>query len=131
MIGALVLRGFKAVMAVTGPTNGDVFRAYVQEVLVPTLEPGQVVVMDNLSAHKVAGIREAIEAAGARLLFLPPYSPDFNPIEQCWSKVKNYLRGWGARTIDSLIEAIADAMQTVTQSDCHGWFCNSGYLAST
>ena len=79
-------------MTIESPTDGDVFLAYLEQVLCPSLRPGQVVIMDNLAAHKVAGVREQIEATGARLIYLPPYSPDFNPIEQAWSKVKQYLR---------------------------------------
>ena len=92
MLAALTARGLEAPMTIAEPTDGDIFLAYLEQVLCPRLRPGQVVIMDNLSAHKVAGVREQIEAAGARLLYLPPYSPDFNPIEQAWSKVKQILR---------------------------------------
>ena len=130
ILGALTVDKLDAVMTVTGPTTGEVFTAYVGQVLVPTLEPGQIVVMDNLSSHKVAGIRELIEGAGAELVYLPPYSPDFNPIEQCWSKLKNFLRSWAARTIDQLNDAIAYAMELVSAQDCRNWFKNSGYAES-
>jgi transposase len=131
ILGALTLRGLEAVMTIPGATTGEVFLAFVQHVLCPVLRKGQVVVMDNLSAHKVAGVREAIEAVGARVLYLPPYSPDLNPIEPAWSKVKNYLRNVGARTIDTLVEAVAAAIRAVTPSDCRGWFQHCGYDPST
>jgi len=89
--------------------------------------PGDVVVMDNLAPHKAAGVREAIGAAGARVLYLPPYSPDFKPIECLWSKVKQYLRSLNARTFDTLSDAMAAALDTVTTSDCHGYFSSCGY----
>jgi transposase len=101
-LGALTVRGFIAPMVVDGAVNGAVFRAYVEQVLVPELRPGDVVVMDNLGSHTVAGVRRAIEAVGCRLLFLPPYSPDLNPIEQFFSKLKAFLRKVAARSIDSL-----------------------------
>lgn len=106
-VGALRLTGMTALMVLDGPMNGDVFRAYVEQVLIPTLTPGDIVVMDNLPAHKGAPVRAAIEASGARLLFLPPYSPDFNPIENAFAKLKAMLRKTAARTIDSLWDAIA------------------------
>ena len=100
--GALRLTGMTAPMVLDGAMNGDAFRAYVVHVLTPTLSPGDVVIMDNLPAHKAAGIREAIEAAGAKLCYLPPYSPDFNPIENAFSKLKALLRARAERTIDAL-----------------------------
>jgi len=108
-----------------------VFRTYVREVLAPHLRPGEVVVMDNLAPHKAAGVREAIEAAGATLRYLPPYSPDFNPIENLWSKVKARLRTLAARSVDALHDAIGAAMSTVTPSDCVGFFRNCGYPATS
>jgi transposase len=104
-----------------------VFRAYVNQVLAPTLQPGDVVVMDNLGAHKVDGIRSAIEARGATLMYLPPYSPDYSPIEPCWSKLKTCLRAIKARTRDALDEALAQVIDTVTASDAKGWFTHCGY----
>jgi len=92
MLATLTIRGLEAPMTIAAPTDGDIFLAYLEQVLCPRLRPGQVVIMDNLSVHKVAGVREQIEATGARLIYLPPYSPDFNPIEQAWSKVKQILR---------------------------------------
>ena len=101
--------------------------AYVEQVLCPRLQPGQVVVMDNLPAHKVEGVRRLIEAAGAELLYLPPYSPDFNPIEQAWSKIKQQLRSAKARTVESLEAAITDALAQVTGNNASAWFAHCGY----
>ena len=110
-----------------GPINGESFLAYIEQVLVPTLSPGDIVIMDNLRSHKVAGVREAIEATGAQLLFLPPYSPDFSPIEPMWSKAKEMIRSAAARTIDTLTKAVGAAMEAVTPRDCHGYFSHCGY----
>jgi transposase len=127
MIGALSCRGLEALMTVEGATDGAVFRAYVHQVLCPTLQPGDIVVMDNLGAHKVSGIREAIEQCGATLLYLPPYSPDLSPIEPCWSKLKTALRALGARTRKRLERAIAHAMATISAADAGAWFAHCGY----
>ena len=116
-----------APMVVDGPMNGDVFLAYVQQQLVPTLRPGDLVIMDNLASHKKAGVREAVEATRAQLVYLPPYSPDFNPIENMWSKVKQVLRSIAARSFDGLVDAIRIALDRVVTSDLFGWFTNSGY----
>ncbi len=115
-------------MTVEGATDADVFRAYVQEVLGPTLREGDTVVADNLSAHKAAGVQEAIAVTGARLLYLPPYSPDLNPIEQCWSKVKTSLRAAKARTREALDAAVTYALATVTEADARAWFAHCGYV---
>ena len=123
----LRLDGLTAPMVLDGPMNGLAFRAYVDQVLVPTLTPGDVVILDNLSAHKVSGVRQAIEAAGASVLFLPPYSPDFNPIEQVFAKLKALLRKAAPRTIDDLWSAIADAIELFTPAECANYFSNSGY----
>jgi transposase len=131
VLGALTLGGMSAAMTIPGATTSDVFLAFVTEVLVPTLREGQVVVMDNLAAHKDARVVAAIEKTGASVLFLPPYSPDLNPIERAWSKLKNYLRGVGARTLDALNEAVGQAIRLLTPSDCRGWFRHSGYDPST
>jgi transposase len=131
IIGAIALGGFQAVMTIPGATTGEVFVAFVEQVLVPVLKPGQVVVMDNLSAHKVAGVQEAIESAGARLLYLPPYSPELNPIEKAWSKLKNILRDIGARSMDALNQAVADALSQITAENCKGWYRCCGYPTST
>ncbi len=110
-----------------GAINGESFLAYVEQILVPTLVPGDIVVMDNLSSHKVAGVRQAIEAAGATLLYLPPYSPDLNPIEQLFAKLKALLRKAAARTFEALIHAIAAALNAFTPGECANYFANAGY----
>lgn len=127
ILGALTLDGMSAAMTIPGATTTEVFLAFVNEVLVPTLREGMVVVMDNLAAHKAAQVVAAIESTGAKTLFLPPYSPDLNPIERAWSKLKNYLRGVAARTLDALTAAVGDAICLLTPSDCRGWFLHSGY----
>jgi transposase/uncharacterized protein YnzC (UPF0291/DUF896 family) len=127
LIGALGSQGLDALLTIAGATDGEVFRAYTERILCPTLEPGDIVIMDNLGAHKVSGIREAIEARGAQLLYLPPYSPDMNPIERCWSKIKTALRAAGARTYRALNRAIKQALETVTVSDALAWFAHCGY----
>lgn len=123
----LRLCGLTAPMLLDGPMNGAAFRAYVEQVLVPTLAPGDIVVLDNLPAHRAGGVRQAIEGAGARLLFLPPYSPDFNPIEQAFAKLKALLRKAAARTIDELWAAIASCLDAFTPEECANYFTNSGY----
>lgn len=127
MFGALSVTGVLEFMMVSGSTTGDVFLAFLEHFLCPVLKQGDVVVMDNLSAHRVAGVREHIEAAGATLVYLPPYSPDFNPIELCWSKMKEYLRGRAARTVDALQDAIGEAINLVTAENAHNWFSHCGY----
>jgi transposase len=127
VIGALTDSGLQAVMTIDGATDGEVFRAYVEQILCPTLEAGDVVIMDNLGAHKVAGIREAIESKGAEVIYLPPYSPDLNPIEQCWSKLKSAARAIGARTRETLEKAIQQIIKTVSQADALAWFDHCGY----
>jgi transposase len=127
LLGAMSREGMLASMTVESPTDGDVFLAYLDHVLCPALRPGQVVVMDNLSAHKVEGVRQRIEAAGAQLLYLPPYSPDFNPIEKAWSKIKVHLRSAKSRTVAALQEAIAQALPTITRQNASGWFSHCGY----
>lgn len=127
MLGALGLQGLQAVMTVDGATDADVFRTYVKQVLGPTLVPGDLVVMDNLHAHKAVGVQQAIARRGARLLYLPPYSPDLSPIEPCWSKVKTTLRTAKARTRAVLDAAIAEAMVTVSPTDARNWFKHCGY----
>jgi transposase len=130
MISAIRLGGPFAAASVIGPTDSDLFRTYVAQVLVPQLRPGDVVMMDNLSPHKAPGVREAIESVGASLHYLPPYSPDFNPIENMWSKLKRRLRSIAARSIESLHEAIGTALQSISSSDCHGFFRGCGYHAT-
>ncbi len=126
-VGALRLRGMTAPMVLDGPMNGPAFLAYVEQVLVPTLAPGETVIMDNLPAHKVAGVRTAIEAAGASLRLLPPYSPDLNPIELAFAKLKAWLRRRAARTIPALWNAIAAALPTFSPAECANYFTACGY----
>ena len=126
-LGAMNCEGFVATMTIESPTDGDIFLAYVEQVLCPRLQPGQTVILDNLAAHKVPGVRELIEATGAELLYLPPYSPDFNPIEQCWAKVKQKLRALKARTLDSLQQALSEAVASITPDNASAWFSHSGY----
>lgn len=110
-----------------GATDGLTFLAYVQQYLTPALRPGDVVVMDNLPAHKVIGVREAIEAVGCDLWYLPPYSPDLNPIEKTWSKVKTWLRDVSATTLDALTDAVADALRAVSIVECKNYLTSCGY----
>jgi len=127
MVGSLGLEGIDTAMSFEGAMNGAIFRVYVEQVLAPTLLAGDVVVLDNLPSHKVKGIEEAIESRGARLMYLPPYSPDFSPIEECWSKVKTWLRKAKARSKEALDSAIVEALDQVTNSDAKGWFQHCGY----
>ena len=127
LLGAMSTEGLLATMTVESPPDGDVFLAYLEQVLCPRLEPGQIEVMDNLGAHKVPGVRELIAATGAQLRYLPPYSPDFNPIEQCWGKVKQKLRSLKARTVDALEQAIAEAISTITSHNASAWLAHCGY----
>ena len=127
MISSLRLDGSTACMALEGTTDTESFRAYVGQVLVPTLRPGDLVVMDNLSPHKSDPTLALILKAGAQVLFLPAYSPDFNPIEKMWSKVKGLLRAAEARTPADLITAIGQALTLITPKDALGWFASCGY----
>ena len=127
MISSVRLDGSTACMVVDGATNKDIFHAYVEHILLPTLKTGDIVVMDNLSAHKNQKVRDMIESVGAQLWFLPPYSPDLNPIEKMWSKIKAILRTLKARTEKSLINAIAKALDAITAGDAKGWFKSCGY----
>ena len=126
-VGALRLGGMTAPMVLDGPMHGDAFLAYVDQVLAPTLNPGDVVIMDNLPAHKSARIRDAIERTGARLRFLPPYSPDFNPIEMAFAKLKALLRKAAPRTIEALWAAIGEAIDRFTPIECQNFFTAAGY----
>ena len=128
-VGALRLSGMTAPMVLDGPMNGAWFLAYVQQVLAPTLKPGDIVIMDNLAAHKSTPIRDAIEAVGAQLLFLPPYSPDLNPIENAFAKLKALLRKVAARSIEQLWDAIARIIQTYSPQECTNYFAAAGYDA--
>ncbi len=118
-------------MTVEGFTDGEVFLAFLREALVPQLRPGQLLIMDNLKAHKVAGGAEACAAAGVRLLYLPPYSPDLSPIAECWSKGKAILRAKAARPLEALEQAIAEARAAITSQDAHGWFVHAGYCMAS
>ncbi len=126
-IGALRLSGLTAPMVLDGPINGVWFQAYLDQVLVPTLSPGDVVIMDNLGSHKGARVRTSIEAAGARLLYLPPYSPDFNPIENAFSKLKALLRKAAERTVERLWAAIGELLIDFIPKQCANFFANAGY----
>jgi transposase len=127
IISAIRLTGPFASAVFDGPADAATFRAYVEQVLAPALSPGEIVVMDNLAAHKTPAVKEAIESVGANVLYLPPYSPDFNPIEAMWSKVNSHLRSAAARTFDTICSAVNDALGTITQNDCQGFFQNCGY----
>lgn len=130
MISSVRLNGSTACMVVDGSTTGDVFRAYVENVLVPSLQPGDIVVLDNLASHKDQASLEMIRQAGAEVRFLPPYSPDLNPIEKMWSKIKQNLRSVKARTQDALLAAIAAALVCVSEEDALGWFASCGYTSN-
>lgn len=130
MISAIRLTGVATAMVTDGPSNALVFRGFTEHFLVPILNEGDIVVMDNLSSHKVSGIAEMIEQAGAHAWYLPPYSPDLNPIEQMWSKVKSILRSLAKRTKRSLITAVGKALQKVTEQECINYFDNCGYPAT-
>lgn len=125
--GALRLTGMTAPFVYDGAMNGQIFLAYVEQVLVPTLSPGDVVIMDNLPAHKAAGVRDAIDAAGASLLYLPPYSPDFNPIENAFSKLKALLRAKAERTIAALWDTVGSVLDRFTPAECANYFKAAGY----
>ncbi len=125
--GALRLSGLTAPMLLDGPMNRDAFEAYVEQVLTPTLRPGDVVILDNLPAHRSASVRTAIEAGGATLRFLPPYSPDLNPIENAFAKLKAILRKTAARTLDDLWNAVRDALPTFSPAECTNYFSAAGY----
>ncbi len=128
LIASLTLEGMGEAMILEGSANGAAFETYVEELLAPSLRTGQIVVMDNLKAHKSERVRQVIEDKGCQLLFLPGYSPDFSPIEEIFSKLKMSLRRAGARTREALEEAICQALLTVTAQDARGWFTHCGYL---
>ncbi len=127
LLASMSLRGMGPCLAVEGATTATVFEAYVEQVLAPTLRCGQIVVVDNLGAHKSERVRELIEGRGCRLFFLPPYSPDFNPIEEAFSKIKGALRKAQARTCEALIEALGVAISAVSARDARGFFDHGGY----
>ncbi len=128
LLASMGLEGMGACLVVEGATTKVIFEAYVERVLAPTLSPGQVVVMDNLTAHKGSRVRELVEERGCQLLYLPPYSPDFSPIEEAFSKLKAMLKKASARTREALLEAIAAALSAVTPEDARGFFGHCGYL---
>jgi transposase len=128
-IGALRLDRLTAPCVFDGPINGECFRAYTQQFLAPILKPGDIVVMDNLGSHKGKAVRQAIQKAGAKLLFLPPYSPDFNPIEQAFSKIKHWMRCAQKRTIEDVSDHIGGLVATVTPEECQNFFENNGYVS--
>ena len=127
LMSAVRLDGVVAPMLLDGPLNASAFAGYVEDCLIPMLCPGDILIMDNLPAHKSPRITLAVERAGCSLVYLPPYSPDFNPIENMWSKVKAYLRKAKARTFDALVEALGDALRSITQTDREGYFEHCGY----
>lgn len=127
LLSALRADGVFAQTGYSGGTTKEKFLKYVQEILVPALNPGEIVIMDNLAAHHAPQVAQMIEQAGAHLLYLPPYSPDFNPIEKLWSKIKAYLRKCRDLTVDALGKSIQEAFDTVSISDCHNWFSCAGY----
>jgi len=127
MISSIRLDGTTACMALEGTTDTEAFRAYVREVLLPALKAGDIVVMDNLSPHKSDDTLKLIVEAGAQVLFLPAYSPDFNPIEMMWSKIKSFLRSAEARPVPDLVNAIGQALARITAKDAFGWFTYCGY----
>lgn len=128
LIASLGLTQISATWLLEDAMTREAFEVYVTQVLVPTLQPGDVILIDNLNVHKSETARQAIEACGARLEFLPPYSPDLNPIELCWSKVKTVLRKLKARSVDELVEALDRAFSTITPEDIRAWFAHCGYL---
>lgn len=130
-VAALRASGLTAPLVVDGPMNGPVFRAYVEQHLAPTLKPGDILILDNLPAHKVSGVREAVQAVGAQVEYLPPYSPDLNPIEQVFAKLKSLLRKAAARTVTELEETIASLLNCFSPKECGNYFRHCGYLLRT
>ncbi len=131
VVAALGLEGIGAPWLFEGATSGMAFETYVEQILGPTLKVGDLVLVDNLSAHKPDAIRQRIEDRGARLHFLPPYSPDWNPIELCWAKVKAALRDAKARTFEALVEALCDALRAINPADVLAWFAHCGYTLNS
>ena len=127
LLAAMTLDGMGETMAVEGSTDQEVFDAYVEHVLAPTLETGQVVILDNLSAHKPVRVRELIECRGCQLIYLPSYSPEFNPIEEAFAKIKSILRQAGARTKDALVEVLGEALSAISAQDARAYFEHAGY----
>lgn len=127
LLSSMSVEGMGPSLAITGSVDAQVFEAYLERVLLPKLDPGRIVVMDNLSAHKTQKVRELVEGAGCELLYLPPYSPDLNPIEEAFSKIKSIVRKAEARTREALVEALGPALSSVTQEDASGFFEHCGY----
>lgn len=127
ILSSVRLDGTTVPFVFEGALNGDIFRIYINQLLVPSLKPGDIVIMDNLSSHKVSGITEAIEAVGASVMFLPPYSPDLNPIELMWSKIKAILRKLKIRAKELMCNAIATAFDSISTDDIYAWFRHDGY----
>ena len=127
LLASITLEGMGGTLAVEGSTDREVFEAYVERVLAPTLEAGQLVIMDNLSAHKPARVRELIDSRGCGLIYLPAYSPDFNPIEEAFAKIKGMLRRAGARTKEALVDVLGEALSAVSAQDAQGYFRHAGY----
>lgn len=131
VIGALGAKGLITCMSVEGSADGETFNAFIEQMLAPELKPGQVVLMDNVNTHKSPRVMKAIEEAGAGLIFLPAYSPDLNPIEECWSKVKEHLRAKAARVKSKLMKALKEAIEAVTPENVAGWYEHSGYYSTS
>lgn len=131
LIGAIALDGLRGEMTIDAGTSTDVMLAYVEQVLAPNLNPGDIVIMDNLSAHKAKPVRKAIERAGASILYTPPYHPEFNPIEKTWGKLKDILRRWNTLTRDAFDQAVAAALDCITLDDIRGWVQHAGYQAQS
>lgn len=129
-LAALRLKGLTAPLVIDGAINGEIFLAYVRQHLAPTLKKNDLVVMDNLSSHKLEGVREAIEAVGAKVLYLPPYSPDFNPIEQVFAKLKALLRKFGERTMEALWHRLGALLDCFSKTECKNYFRHCGYSSS-
>lgn len=129
-VGALGLRGWVAPLVIDGALNGELFRAYVEQHLAPQLQAGDVLILDNLACHKVAGVRAAVQRVGADVLYLPPYSPDFNPIEQAFSKLKRLLRSAAPRTMNALWKACGEELEKFTPTEFKNYLANSGYRYS-
>ena len=127
LLAAIGLDGVHAPWLLEGALDGEAWRLYVAEILLPSLRPGDIVLLDKLATHKLAEVAELVSAVGARLEFLPPYSPDFNPIEKCWSKIKTYLRKAKARTYEGLVNALKEALATITEADLRAWIEFCGY----
>lgn len=131
LIAALDGRGIRCSLVLDGAVDGAAFEAFVEAVLVPTLRPGDLVILDNLSSHKGPRVGRSIRAAQADVLYLPPYSPDFNPIENMWSKVKASMRKAAARTFETVVDAVGEALLAVSTTDCQGYFSHCGYEATS